>query len=304
MAMVECSIEDVPLRRGKERSFTVLTNIVPNALHVSLEGIRPGLNAWRYYLEKAESVTLKVQFTSLEGAPLISKQVRLEDCNRDLGPHHRTQGDVREYANFELLDWKEHSDLQSNVLHLPGYKVGLQILEDGGGGKREGKLLYDYWLHYSNRHTNFSGTISRGETFRREFDRFEFVLEPLEHGWFINVYEKGREESLSRFTRPLHGPNPCLVEGWHFRNAANTGPNTGELNLPQKARVFHFSPEVGRTIQSYGIVEPITEKDLRRIQLFGVGILEIKSLELSPPSGDGMARIEQMSFSCRLEYRN
>ena len=48
-------------------------------------------------------------------------------------------------------------------------------------------------------------------------------------------------------TPPWHlVPNPRYVEGWHFRNASNTGPNDGSVNAPQETREFIFSPEVGR----------------------------------------------------------
>mgnify|MGYP003574993066 CR=1 FL=1 len=301
----ECSIKNVPLRRGKPRTFAILTNnIIPNALQVSLQGIRPGFHAWRDYLEKAEAVTLDIEFVTLEGAPLISKQVYLADARRELGPPHQTHAGIRDYANFEILDWKEHSNLYSDLLEETGYKVRVEILEDGSGGKREGKLLYDYWLHRPNRHTNFSGTISRGETFRRPFDEFEFALEPTDHAWIINVYEQGREGSLSIFTLPLYGPNPTSVEGWHFRNAANTGPNTGELNFPQEFRAFNFSPEVGRTIQPPDTTERLNIKEANRIAQYGRGFLEITSIDLSPPIPGGTAHIERMSFRCQLEDRN
>jgi hypothetical protein len=33
---------------------------------------------------------------------------------------------------------------------------------------------------------------------------------------------------------------PREIDGWHFRNADNTGPNTGDINAPQRERQFSF----------------------------------------------------------------
>ena len=45
------------------------------------------------------------------------------------------------------------------------------------------------------------------------------------------------------FEQPLGdglGTNHRLLEGWHFRNQANTGPNEGDVNAPQREREFDF----------------------------------------------------------------
>ena len=60
-------------------------------------------------------------------------------------------------------------------------------------------------------------------------------------------------ENLARLTPPYHFvPNPRFIEGWHFRNSDNTGPNeVGEknVNAPQRVRDFIFSPMVGKTVE-------------------------------------------------------
>jgi hypothetical protein len=63
-------------------------------------------------------------------------------------------------------------------------------------------------------------------------------LVPGREGWF-QISVKGREqEDLSRLTPPWHFvPNPREIEGWHFRNDRNTGPNDGSVNAPQERPV-------------------------------------------------------------------
>jgi hypothetical protein len=149
----------------------------------------------------------------------------------------------------------------------------------------------------------FAGSVERGEPFRHAFDRFEFLLEPTEHGWWMDVREKGRDESLARLTPPLHFvPNPREIEGWHFRNPTNTAPNGGKVNAPQESREFIFSPEVGRTIQGPERKMSVTREDIQRVRSFGRGLFRMTSIELSPPIAGERARIEKMSFSCSIQF--
>jgi hypothetical protein len=149
----------------------------------------------------------------------------------------------------------------------------------------------------------FSGSIKAGKRFERPFgDRFIFALEPIEHGWEISVYEKGRKEDLAELTLPLHGPNSTDIEGWHFRNEDNTG-SSNDAAIGNDIREFIFSPEVGKVINASGSSNDITEDDFDRIQAFGQGELKITQLKLSPPQLHGTAIIEKMNFDCKLTWR-
>jgi hypothetical protein len=97
----------------------------------------------------------------------------------------------------------------------------------------------------------------------------------------------------------LHGPNATSIEGWHFRNEDNTGPNTGELNFPQHEREFIFSPEAPQLIG-----KEIVGEDTERIRAFGRGILSIERLKLSPAIRGGTANILEMDFRCDVFFRN
>jgi hypothetical protein len=109
------------------------------------------------------------------------------------------------------------------------------------------------------------------------------------------------EENLARLTPPLHGPNPTDIQGWHFRNKANTGPNQGDVNVPQKERWFIFSREVGRSIQPKTSEIEITVEDVERVESQGRGALTIEDLVLTPPKAGQQAGIESMRFTVAIE---
>jgi hypothetical protein len=128
-----------------------------------------------------------------------------------------------------------------------------------------------------------------------------FKLTPLRYGWFVEVTQPGREgEDLSRLTPPLHGPNARILEGWHFRNETNTGPNTGSLNFPQQHRDFIFSPEVGRTI-NYNRAE-VSIDDIEDIRAYGRGWLYLDTFTLTPTREGEQAAFETISFTACLTW--
>lgn len=148
-----------------------------------------------------------------------------------------------------------------------------------------------------------AGHVRAGDAFRVPFGgRYALLLEPIEFGWAISVEERGREENLARLTPPWHFvPNPRFVEGWHFRNASNTGPNDGSVNAPQERRDFIFSPEVGLSLDHDGSgTSPAVVEDVRR---FGRGVLTMTDYSLSPIAEGERASFEEMSFNVCLVWR-
>jgi hypothetical protein len=148
------------------------------------------------------------------------------------------------------------------------------------------------------------GTVKKGETFRYVSPAGWILhLLPGEAGWFLHISIKGREgDDLGRFTPPLHFSNARYIEGWHFRNADNTGPNDGSVNAPQELREFIFSPEVGRTID-------ITDSDFRRaveyvekVRSFGRGWVFIESYQLTPVRQGERAAFVSLTFSGCLTW--
>jgi hypothetical protein len=155
----------------------------------------------------------------------------------------------------------------------------------------------------TRRAERLEGTLKRGQRFDRTTPSGWIVrLRPGPDGWFLEVTTKGREaEDLARLTPPWHVvPNPREIEGWHFRNADNTGPNDGSVNAPQELREFIFSPEVGRGIEYKG--SGTTPAEVENVRAFGRGWLFIEALTLTPPRRGERAAFETMTFSACVTW--
>lgn len=98
----------------------------------------------------------------------------------------------------------------------------------------------------------FTGQVVQGETYQKEITQsLLFCLLPDSltdaTGWWFSITgntEDGCEYQKPSYvgivTPPFHGTNSGLIEGWHFRNEDNTGPNDGSVNAPQETRWFQF----------------------------------------------------------------
>jgi len=153
----------------------------------------------------------------------------------------------------------------------------------------------------------FVGEVWAGQSFERPFGSgFAFRLEPSPFGWTIRVRETGRDEDLSRLTPPFHfSPNPRDLEGWHFRNSDNTGPNEAgdrNVNAPGQLRDFIFSPEVGRTIQGPGATSRATEQEVASVRAFGRGSLRILDFMLVDLDPGKKASMAWMRFEVDLSW--
>lgn len=151
----------------------------------------------------------------------------------------------------------------------------------------------------------FTAEVNAGQPFSRRFgERFELLLVPVACGWRLEVREEGRDEDLARLTPPFHFvPNDREIEGWHFRNTDNTGPNEpGEknVNAPGPVRRFIFSPEVGATVGAGQAA--ITEGDIERVAAFGQGRLEILDYRLTNLEPGEQAAFEWVRFTVALSY--
>lgn len=168
-------------------------------------------------------------------------------------------------------------------------------------------LIGGLWFHvtcprvFAHPAIFFDGKVRKGETFTQEIlNRFIFILKPNPYGWEIVMREKGRpKENLARLTPPFHFvPNPRYIEGWHFRNADNTGPNdvgAKNVNAPQHVRNFIFSPMVGKEIDY-----PVEKKDRGKLPLFSRGTLTISKMQLGNLKEGERAVFESMEFRVKV----
>ncbi len=145
------------------------------------------------------------------------------------------------------------------------------------------------------------GEVSRGTRFEQLTPTGWILrLVPVPEGWFLEVTRKDREgEDLSRLTPPWHFvPNAREIEGWHFRNADNSGPNEGSVNAPGEMREFIFSPQVGREIEYNG--GATSAEDVAKVRSYGRGWFFIESYRLIPPRKGQRAAFESLKFSACL----
>ena len=97
----------------------------------------------------------------------------------------------------------------------------------------------------SQRNVRFSGEVLKGRSFERQVGvNLFFRLVPDELGWSISMGSIApRGNFCSVVTPPYRGMNALRIEGWHFRNSDNSGPNEPgpkNVNAPQELREFYF----------------------------------------------------------------
>lgn len=131
-------------------------------------------------------------------------------------------------------------------------------------------------------------------------DAWVFSLEPAEYGWDVRVRD-AHNMDLTQITPPFHlQPNPRELYGWHFRNAANTGSNTGDVNAPQHLRLFEFSPALTGT---GGFRPPQGTPEAREPDPHsGRGALRILDMGLADLEPGEKARMNYLKFDVCLTW--
>lgn len=164
----------------------------------------------------------------------------------------------------------------------------------------------------------FGGTATRAEITERALPGgLVFRLDPYEAGWLIWVGDpaKPEENFAAAVTPPFHGPNPLIIEGWHFRNADNTGPNQPgpkNVNVPQEGRPFRFvldGQNFDRAMAALAILLWSGGKSAQEIAIArndyealetATGQLDVMDLDLGNLAPGARAWIERMAFSVQL----
>jgi hypothetical protein len=147
----------------------------------------------------------------------------------------------------------------------------------------------------------FSGVVKKGATFSEPFGGFVFSLVALQYGWMVDI-SQGELHYLANFTPPRHiVPSPIEIEGWQFRNQANSGPNMGDVNAPDQHREFFFSPKFGTCMRE---PENVSPADFEAATRDGTGVMEITDLTLGNLKPGEKADIEVLKFKVRLTVAN
>jgi len=165
------------------------------------------------------------------------------------------------------------------------------------------------------------GEVNRGDTIVHRFEhhgtQYEFRMVPAGGGWTVWVGDPARRDRnyVTAVTPPFRGVNPAVIQGWHFRNADNSGPNTpgkGHVNAPQKKRHFDFVLDGTGYQAAREAVEILLAPDSRpeaeikeaETRLSKIpranGVLWIEALELGNLTEGEQAHIERMAFRVLL----
>ena len=166
------------------------------------------------------------------------------------------------------------------------------------------------------------GEAHRGETivhpFKYDGRMFEFRLVPVGHGWTIwigNPMNRQRNY-VAVATPPYRGVNSADLQGWHFRNADNSGPNKpgeGNVNAPQETRKFAFVLDSTGYQAAYEAMDILlwpegrgkadikdAKKRLRAVPK-ARAVMEIVALELGNLIEGEQAWIERLAFRIRID---
>lgn len=139
------------------------------------------------------------------------------------------------------------------------------------------------------------------EYFQNLENGWVFALLRTELGWSARLFDKepiGDAVDLTALSPPLRGaPNPRDIEGWHFRNTNNTGPNLGDVNAPQSLRGFVISP----TLVGTGGLRP-PKNAVEPNPTDGMGWIKVLDLGLDNSGDDERARLTYLKFEGCLSW--
>lgn len=170
------------------------------------------------------------------------------------------------------------------------------------------------------RTVTFGGDVLKGRLFEKHIGaNLFFRLVPQELGWTIAIGNKA--DTVKNFcgivAPPYRGVNALQIEGWHFRNADNSGPNQvgpKNVNAPQELREFYFvlnevdyrsataALDIFLWPYSYSKEQIDGAERAHAMLRKGHGTLTIRDLKLNTLERGKQAGIERMTFHVALVF--
>ena len=165
----------------------------------------------------------------------------------------------------------------------------------------------------------FKGAVKRGDSFQhRVSDGLIFGLDPTREsdpcqGWQIWL---GPSEQIKTYaaiaTTPLyHGLIDTDICGSDFRNSDNSGPNSGDVNRPQRVRHFEFvtnQSDYEAVVKAYDALarNTLTAEQVSSevLQYHHIGKLNITGFSLGNLQAGAQPTIERMEFTVELNLRS
>jgi len=198
------------------------------------------------------------------------------------------------------------------VLSIAGFRVfGSAVPRPPASTDRQSPAISIPSTDNSTHGIQFQGHVTKGQQFEKDVGHgLVFQLTPDEYGWSIDILPQGGrgvdDYSLTGIaTPPYHGITSLQLEGWHFRNASNTGPNDGSVHAPQEERDFEFVTNEADARRVAGALEQYREgkrNDFSPNVSFGQGKLLVRNLKLGNLVPGLQAWIESMDLSVSLEF--
>jgi hypothetical protein len=147
----------------------------------------------------------------------------------------------------------------------------------------------------------FSGKVVADQSYHKQLSKnYAFGLQPLTDGWFVEVFYRGRQVLI---TVPFYpDARPYFIEGWHFRNSDNTGPNKPgpkNVNSEGRKRFLVYSPQCWAGGQPRCASEHDVSVFKGTISCF---IITVDSLELGNLEPNEKANIKRMSFTVKFAF--
>lgn len=166
-----------------------------------------------------------------------------------------------------------------------------------------------------------SGEVLKGRSFEKQIEaNLFFRLIPQELGWTIFIGNKAGADNnfCAVVTPPYRGVNHLYIEGWHFRNEDNSGPNEvgpKNVNAPQEARHFYFVLNAADYHKAFDALQillwPYTHpkqqinwaENVHAKLPKGSGTVTIRDLKLNTLEFGKQAGIDRMTFDVLLKFR-
>lgn len=142
--------------------------------------------------------------------------------------------------------------------------------------------------------------VHHPDAFQHETGARTFALIPTPFVWRIGMLDANGLE-IAIFAPPARPveTNPVNIAGWHFRNLANTGPNTGDVNAPQHRRRFTYGTMATDPAANPELIAPGSARE----GFGGLGELEITDFTLTPPAQGQRAAMISLSFTACLVWQ-
>lgn len=165
----------------------------------------------------------------------------------------------------------------------------------------------------------FSGEVKRGEDFVKDLGPgltfcLEYFKDNVNEGWRIWIGDSLIREAdyCSVVTPPYRGMNALNIQGWHFRNIDNSGPNDGSVNAYREQRDFSFIFSRDQYDLAWKALramlwhsDEMTGDEARALHestTKAKGMLTITKMDLGNLALNERAWIEHLSFRVTLEF--